>query len=102
MSSSASSGLVYSHGLWLGTVSSRYGVIELVLDGTRESPNKQHIAAIQAFTAHAGEMIERLRRKLALSFLWRPVRLAPNSDHRVGVQFQHRIFNRRKLLFADE
>lgn len=98
----ASSGLTYMHGLWLGAVPSRYGPIELVLDGTPESPNEQHVAAIQAFMPQAGEIIEGLRRRLPLSFLWRPVRLAPNNKNRVGVQFQQRIFNRRELLFADE
>lgn len=98
----ASSGLIYSNGLWLGAVPSRYGAIELVLDGTPESPNEQQVAAIRAFMPHAGETIERLRRRLPLSFLWRPVRLAPNNENRVGVQFQHRIFNRRELLFDDE
>jgi len=98
----ASSGLIYSHGLWLGAVPSRYGPIELILDGTLESPKEQHVAAIQAFMPHAGEVVERLRRRLPLSFLWRPVRFAVNNENRVGVQFQHRISKRKELFFADE
>jgi hypothetical protein len=77
-------------------------MIELVLDGTPESPTEQCLAAIQAFLLDSGEKTERPRRKLRFSFLWRPVRLAPNSQNRVGVQFQHRILNRREMLFADE
>jgi hypothetical protein len=98
----AVSTLVYSHGLWLGTVPTRYGEVELVLDGTPDTPAQQQVAAIQAFMPQAGEMIHRLRRRLPVPFLWRPVRLAPNDKNQVGVQFQHRIFNRRELLFADD
>src|SRR5262245_61048916 len=94
---SYSTQLVYSHGLWLGAVASRYGAIELALGGTAESPNKQHLAAIQEFMPRADETISQLRRRLPLSFLWRPVRLAPNDQGRVGVQFQHRLLNRRRL-----
>jgi hypothetical protein len=99
---SASAGLTFVGGLWLGAVPSRYGMIELVLAGTPEAPDEQHLAAIQAFMPHASETIERLRRRFALPFLWHPVRLAPNNQNRVGVQFQRRIFSRREILFADE
>jgi hypothetical protein len=95
-------GLRFVDGLWLGVIPSRYGAIELVLDGTPDAPNAHHVAAIQAFMPTAGEAIERLRRRLPLSFLWRPVRLAPNNQNRVGVQFQRRIFSAREILFADE
>jgi hypothetical protein len=98
----AATGLTYSNGLWLGAIPSRYGMIELVLDGTPQAPNEQHVAAIEAFLAQAGEITKRLRAKLPFSLLWRPVRLAPNSQNRVGVQFQHRILNRREILFADD
>ena len=102
ISDSAYSGLTYSHGLWLGAVSSRDGEIELMFDGTPESPKEEHVTAIQAFMPRAGEIIEHLRRRLPFSFLWRPVRLAPNNENRVGVQFQRRYLNCRQLLFADE
>lgn len=99
---SASAKLTYSHGLWLGSIPSRHGMIELVLSGTPDSPNEDQLAAIQAFLLHAGENTAKLRRKLRFSLLWRPVRLTVNNENRVGVQFQHRIFNRREILFADQ
>jgi hypothetical protein len=98
----AATGLRFVDGIWLGMIPSRYGAIELVLDGTPEAPNEHHLAAIQAFMPKAGEAIERLRRRLPLSFLWRPVRLAPNSQNRIGVQFQRRIFYGQEMLFADD
>ena len=94
--------LAYSQGLWLGSIPSRYGMIQLVLDGTLQAPREQDLQAIQAFLLNATETIEKLRWKLPFSFLWRPVRLATNSQSRVGIQFQHRILNQRRLLFADE
>jgi hypothetical protein len=100
--SHASSNLTFTNGLWLGHVASRYGKIELVLDGTPESPNPNHIAAIQYFMPTAGQTIERLRKRLSLPLLWRPVRLAPNNENCVGVQFKHRLSNRQKVLFAAE
>jgi hypothetical protein len=99
---SASTRLTYSHGLWLGSIPTRYGMIELVLSGTPDSPNDDQLAAIQAFLQQAGEITAKLRHKLRFSFLWRPVRLTVNNENRVGVQFQHRLLNRRELLFADE
>lgn len=97
----ASATLRFSHGLWIGTIPSVYGDIELVLDGTPDGPRASHLAAIKGFMPQAGEAIERLRRRLPLSFLWRPIRLAPNDQDRVGVQFQRRLFSRREIVFAD-
>ncbi len=99
---SPSTGLTFKHGLWLGLIPSPYGAIELVLGGTREAPDEHELAAVQAFMPHAGDTVKRLRRKMRFWFLWRPVRLAVNNEHRVGIQFQHRLFKRRELLFADE
>lgn len=94
--------LSFQNGLWLGIVPSQYGMIELVLSGTADKPNPDELVAVQAFMLHAGDSIARLRRKLRLPLLWRPIRIAPDNENRIGVQFQHRIFNRRELLFADE
>jgi hypothetical protein len=94
--------LTYVNGLWLGAVPSPYGPIEIVLDGTPQAPDENMVAAIQTFMTHVGEIIERLRHRLPIAFLWKPVRLAVNNKNRVGVQFQHRILNRRKLLFVED
>ncbi|MCX7805520.1 MAG: hypothetical protein N3A38_10075 [Planctomycetota bacterium] len=91
----------FSHGLWIGTISSKYGDIELVLTGTADGPKKSQLEAVNKVMPHAGETIERLRRRLPFPFLWKPVRLAPNDQDRVGVQFQLRFFNRLVVLLAD-
>jgi hypothetical protein len=89
-------------GLWLGRIPSRYGEMELILDGTPDAPNEKKVAAIQAFLETAGETVERLRRRLPLASLWRPIRLAVNDQNRVGVLFQRRFLYGREMLFADE
>ena len=98
----ASSNLQFHDGVWLGVIPSAHGPLELVLDGTDSAPDGQHVAAIQRFMPTAHDTIERLRRRLPLAFLWRPVRLAVNQQNRVGVQFQRRIVTAMRLLFADE
>ena len=102
MTDDLASTLVWANGLWLGSISSSFGPLELVIDGTEDGPDEQHLAALRGFLSRAGDAVHKLRRKLPLSFLWCPVRLAPNDQNRVGVQFQHRLLNRRELLFADE
>ena len=101
MSTTATSRFRYAHELWLGEVPSAFGTIEIVLDGTPERPDEKHLAAIDAFMLHAGESINRLRQRLPLSFLWRPIRFAPNSEGKVGVQFRHRLTGRMEMLFDD-
>src|SRR5262245_9764632 len=96
------SALQFVDGIWFGTIPSRYGEVEIILGGTPEAPDDKEVAALKAFLTSAGETVERLRGRLPLSFLWRPIRLAVNDQHRVGVQFQRRIIPGRVLLFADE
>lgn len=102
MSDDGAPSLVFAHGLWLGAIASPYGPIELVVGGSKDAPDPQHISALKEFLPIAGEIVHKLRRKLPLPFLWRPVRLAPNNQNRIGVQFQHRLLNRRQMFFADE
>jgi hypothetical protein len=94
--------LMFIDGLWLGRIPSSYGDLELIMGGDASGPQDEQRAAVDAFLQRAETIIERLRRKLSLPFLWRPIRIAPNNQGRVGVQFQHRVMNRRELLFADE
>ena len=67
-------------GLWFGEVPSKaYGTLEAVLDGTKESPDPVQAEALRRFTANIDENVKKLRSRLILSFLFRPIRLAPNK-----------------------
>jgi hypothetical protein len=95
--------LQFVQGLWLGRLETRFGPIELILEGTLEAPDPAQQAALEAFLPTAVATIERLRRKLACGFLYRPIRLAVNTQNRVGVQFRNRLTgNQSQLLFAEE
>jgi hypothetical protein len=53
---SASAGLRFLDGLWIGVLPSRYGTMEIVLDVTPQSPKQEHLVAIQAFKPRAEEL----------------------------------------------
>jgi hypothetical protein len=92
--------LTIRKGLWIGEVPSKsYGTLEAVLDGTKESPDPLQAEALRRFTANIDENVNKLRSRLFLSFLFRPVRLAPNKRGKVGVQFRNILTgNQQKLV----
>jgi hypothetical protein len=92
--------LSFVRGVWVGTVNTDFGTIELVLNGTADGPRPEQIEAVQAFMRRANATIADVRKQLRFPVLWKPIRLAPNSECRVGIQFQHRIFNRQEMLFS--
>ena len=77
-------------GLWFGDVPSKsYGTLEAVLDGNKEAPDPLQAEALRRFTKDIDQNVNKLRSRLFLSFLYRPVCLAPNKKGRVGVQFRN-------------
>jgi hypothetical protein len=77
-------------GLWFAEVPSKtYGTLEAVLDGTKESPDPMQAEALRRFTKNIDDNVKKLRSRLFLSFLFKPVRLAPNKKGRVAVQFRN-------------
>jgi hypothetical protein len=89
-------------GLWFGEVSSKaYGTLEAVLDGTKESPDPVQAEALRRFTANIDENVKKLRSRLMLSFLFRPIRLAPNKRGKVGVQFRNILTGDQKKLVVE-
>jgi len=95
--------LQFVRDLWLGTLDTPFGIIELVVSGTPEAPNPAKLAALEAFLPTAVATIDRLRRKLSFRFLWHPIRLAVNNQNRVGVQFRNRLTGAQdQFLFADD
>jgi hypothetical protein len=95
--------LQFVEGIWLGGLDTPDGIIEVLLDGTPEAPDRSQAAALQAFLPTVGATIKRLRRKLPFAFLYHPIRFAVNDQNRVGVQFRNRFTgSQTEVLFADE
>jgi hypothetical protein len=89
-------------GLWFGEVPSKaYGNLEAILDGTKEAPDPLQAEALRRFTANIDANVNKLRSRLFLSFLFRPVRLAPNKKGKVGVQFRNILTGDQKKLVVE-
>jgi hypothetical protein len=89
-------------GLWFGEIPSKaYGTLEAVLDGTKESPDPLQAEALRRFTANIDENVNKLRSRIFLSFLFRPVRLAPNKRGKVGVQFRNILTGDQQKLVVE-
>src|SRR5262245_37275651 len=77
-------------GLWFGEFSSKsYGTLEAVLDGSKEAPDPMQAEALRRFTKNIDDNVNKLRGRLFLSFLFRPVCLAPNKKGKVAVKFRN-------------
>jgi hypothetical protein len=83
--------LQYHSGIWLGAIATKWGRMEIVLGGTKDSPDERQKAALQRFLQGFEEKVARLRKRLSFGFLYRPIRIAPNDEGRVGVQFRNRF-----------
>jgi hypothetical protein len=95
--------LRYEGGLWVARIAVEGRTLEIILDGSPEAPDPGHLHAISSFLPVAGPTIARLRRKLRFAWLYRPIRVAPNMQSRVGVQFKNWLNGvQTKMYFADE
>jgi hypothetical protein len=89
--------------LWIGELPSDFGSLEVLLDGTAEAPDPGHVAAFTRFSANLRDNLRQVRRKIKLAFLYRPFRIAPNIENRVGIQFKNRITGKQlSMLFWDD
>jgi hypothetical protein len=89
-------------GLWFAEVTSKtYGTLEAVLDGSKDTPDPLQHEALRRFTAKIDENVNKLRSRLFLSFLFRPVRLSPNKKGKVGVQFQNILTGKKDKLVVE-
>lgn len=94
--------LRYEHGIWIGDVTSpRFGHMEAVLDGTPESPSGQHAEAFRGFLTNLDANIAKLRKQICCGFLYRPIRIAPNNENRVGVQFLNKLTGNQGRLILE-
>lgn len=94
--------LQYTHGLWLGAVSSRYGMVEIMIGGSAERPDEQDIAAFRRFAETLDGNIAKLRKRISFGFMYHPIRIAINNEKRVGVQFRNWITGNQSTLILDE
>ena len=86
--------LTHRKGLWFAEVPSKaYGKIEAVLDPSsndpKESPDPMQAEALRRFTKDIDTNVNKVRSKLFLSFLFRPVCLAPNKKGKIAVKFKN-------------
>ena len=88
--------------MWLGDLCSDFGHLEVMLDGTPEAPSPKHVEAYRKFSINLMVNLRKVRRQLRLPFLYRPFRIAPNIENRVGVQFKNKITGKQvQMLFWD-
>ena len=93
----------WADGIWIGYLPSPWGVLGVIVSGTKEAPRPAHLSALEQFLPRAGVVIPKLRARIAFSFLYRPIRIAINEQNRVGVQFRNRITGSQTVMhFADE
>jgi hypothetical protein len=94
--------LRYEHGLWLGdVVLPAYGHIEAVLDGDVNGPSDGHAEALRRFLKDPEGIVAEMRKKLRWAFLYRPIRVAPNMENRLGVQFMNRLTGNQSRLIQE-
>ncbi len=89
-------------GLWFGEVASKtYGNLDVVLDGSKDEPDPMQAEALRRFTKNIDDNVNKLRSRLFLSFLFRPVRIAPNKRGKVGVQFRNILTGDDKKMVVE-
>ena len=104
MSAIEINGFPVSHrrGLWFAEIPSKdYGTLEAVLDGSKDTPDPMQAEALRRFTKDIDKNVNKLRKRLMFSFLFRPVRLAPNKKGKVGVQFRNILTGDQKKLVVE-
>jgi hypothetical protein len=94
--------LHYADGLWLGTVSSRFGVIEVLFGGTAQQPAESEVTAFRRFAVALDENIAKLRNRVPFAFLCHPIRIAINNEKKVGVQFRNWLTGSQSAMILEE
>ena len=94
--------LLYESGVWLGTIPTRYGVLEVIVGGTHSAPDQQQLDALRRFQCSLDENIREVRGRISFGILWHPIRLAVNNENLVGIQFRNWITGKQgKLILKD-
>ena len=94
--------LRYEHGVWIGhIVLPTYGHMEAVLDGDANGPRQGQQEALRRFLKEPEAIVGRLRKELPWAFLYRPIRVAPNMENRLGVQFMNKLTGNQSRLIQE-
>lgn len=94
--------LRHEGGLWLGAVSTKFGVVDVLFGGSDAAPDEKQVQAYRRFAENLDANIARLRKQIFFGFLWRPIRIAINTENRVGVQFRNRLTGNQGKLILEE
>ena len=91
----------YLDGIWVAQIATSFGPMEIIVGGKKDEPDAADLEAVEQFLHDATATLRRVRSQLPWGFLYRPIRIALNSEHRVGIQFRHRFTgSQAKLIFA--
>src|SRR5262245_5496273 len=83
--------LRWNGGLWVGAVSTKFGLVEVLFGGSEAGPDEEQVQAYRRFAEDLDGSIARLKMQICFGFLWHPIRIAINDENRVGVQFRNRL-----------
>lgn len=89
-------------GFWIAAVSTRYGVVEVMVGGTGAEPDDRQLVVLKPFFARATEITESTKKKIPFSFLYRLIRVTVNPQDKVGLQFRNRLTGSQPLIFLDD
>jgi len=82
-------------GLWIGQLDTDFGPMEVMLSGDSNGPSDGHADAFRRFVENLSRNLLQVRKQVRLGFLFSPIRIAPNNENRVGVQFRNKITGRQ-------
>ena len=86
-------------GLWIAQISTDLGSMEVMLDGDDGGPSVGHADAFQRFAQDLKDNLLQVRKQVSMGFLYSPIRIAPNNENRVGVQFKNKITGKQIGMF---
>ena len=91
-----------AQGVWIADLPTRFGRVEVIVGGSDDAPDESQLATLEPFFARASEIAEATKKKLKFPFLYRLVRIAPNQQGRIGLQFLNRLTGAQSLLLVDK
>jgi hypothetical protein len=88
----------YGRGLWHGTVPSRMGKVEVLIDGSPSNLDGSQVGVFRRFALGLEPNLSKMRRQIKWGFLYKPVRIAINHQLQLGVQFRNRFVGTQQTI----